>query len=459
MATLPGHGRAHAHDLVRRQDVQHDGLEDRLDVRAGADGRRGARPPSSSSPTSTAAPFQPAIAVGLGLPDAFFAELAADLAGQARPARRRAASRPGSTRLPTRGDVLHHRRHPPAAARRRRHGVLPRRCPSACGVVAIPNEVFYAQHRARPAPGALRVLQAPRRPRRGRRAAGASLAASDRADAARSPPSSTTSRGTTATPTSSTSRRWSPARPASGAGLVLLTETFSTGFVIDDPSSIGEPEGGPSSQFLAEQAARARRVGRRVVPGDRARRAGRRPAPVQHASCSPGPTARMHRYRKIHPFSLRRRGASTSAPARDLVTVDIDGLRVSACSSATTCASPTSSGSSRADTDVYLVPANWPAKRREHWMALLQARAIENQAYVVGVNRVGTAAGSTTPATAASSTRSASCWPPPAERSPCCSPTSPPTTSRARGSTSLSSKTAGSQPPHRCDDRWVAKWG
>ena len=33
--------------------------------------------------------------------------------------------------------------------------------------------------------------------------------------------------------------------------------------------------------------------------------------------------------------------------------------------------------------------ANWPAARREHWRALLVARAIENQAYVIGVNRVG----------------------------------------------------------------------
>src|SRR5262249_54421717 len=40
-------------------------------------------------------------------------------------------------------------------------------------------------------------------------------------------------------------------------------------------------------------------------------------------------------------------------------------------------------------TDCYVVPANWPAARREHWVTLLQARAIENQSYVVGVNRVG----------------------------------------------------------------------
>jgi len=34
--------------------------------------------------------------------------------------------------------------------------------------------------------------------------------------------------------------------------------------------------------------------------------------------------------------------------------------------------------------------ALWPVKRQQHWLTLLQARAIENQACVVGVNRVGT---------------------------------------------------------------------
>ncbi len=39
--------------------------------------------------------------------------------------------------------------------------------------------------------------------------------------------------------------------------------------------------------------------------------------------------------------------------------------------------------------DVIVVPACWPAKRREHWMCLLKARAIENQVYIVGINCVG----------------------------------------------------------------------
>ncbi len=39
--------------------------------------------------------------------------------------------------------------------------------------------------------------------------------------------------------------------------------------------------------------------------------------------------------------------------------------------------------------DLMICVANWPASRRNAWRTLLQARAIENQCYVVGVNRVG----------------------------------------------------------------------
>jgi predicted amidohydrolase len=39
--------------------------------------------------------------------------------------------------------------------------------------------------------------------------------------------------------------------------------------------------------------------------------------------------------------------------------------------------------------DVLVYSANWPQARMEVWNTLLKARAIENQAYVVGVNRVG----------------------------------------------------------------------
>lgn len=42
---------------------------------------------------------------------------------------------------------------------------------------------------------------------------------------------------------------------------------------------------------------------------------------------------------------------------------------------------------------VIIVAANWPESRREHWLVLLKARAIENQCYIIGVNRTGMGGG------------------------------------------------------------------
>ena len=39
--------------------------------------------------------------------------------------------------------------------------------------------------------------------------------------------------------------------------------------------------------------------------------------------------------------------------------------------------------------DLALFSANWPAARASHWQTLLKARAIENQSYIIGVNRIG----------------------------------------------------------------------
>ena len=44
---------------------------------------------------------------------------------------------------------------------------------------------------------------------------------------------------------------------------------------------------------------------------------------------------------------------------------------------------------SRGDYDAIIYVANWPEKRQDAWQTLLKARAIENQCFVIGVNRVG----------------------------------------------------------------------
>ena len=46
-------------------------------------------------------------------------------------------------------------------------------------------------------------------------------------------------------------------------------------------------------------------------------------------------------------------------------------------------------GRGEVEYDVLIYVANWPERRIHAWKTLLQARAIENQCYVVGVNRVG----------------------------------------------------------------------
>lgn len=173
---------------------------------------------------------------------------------------------------------------------------------------------------------------------------------------------------------------------ASGAGLVILTETFSTGFAIERPD-LGEPEGGPSSQFLVDQA-REHGIWIGGSCPELADGADLRPSNTFVLAAPDGST---HRYRKIHPFTYGHEDEHFRA-GQDLVTVDIDGLRASLFVCYDLRFADEFWQLAR-DTDVYLVPANWPAARRTHWMALLQARAIENQAYVIGCNRVGTGGG------------------------------------------------------------------
>ena len=176
---------------------------------------------------------------------------------------------------------------------------------------------------------------------------------------------------------------------ASGAGLVLLTETFSTGFSFDTPG-IGEPQGGPSSTFLVEQATRhGVWVGGSCPELDPASPGGdERPS---NTFVLAGPGGVVHRYRKIHPFSHAGEERYVRA-GTDFVTVEVEGVRLSLF----VCYDLRFSDEFWAlapDTDAFLVVANWPEKRRLHWSTLLHARAIENQAYVVGVNRVGSGGG------------------------------------------------------------------
>lgn len=170
-----------------------------------------------------------------------------------------------------------------------------------------------------------------------------------------------------------------------GARLVLLPEMFSTGFIVDR-DDIGEPEGGPSSRFLAELSVRHQIW----VGGSCPEVTNDDPRPFNSFVLA-GPLGEMHRYRKIHRFAYGGENRHFR-PGDRPVTVRIDDISVSMF----VCYDLRFADEFwhlAPDTDLYLVPANWPASRREHWLALLKARAIENQAFVAGCNRTGSGGG------------------------------------------------------------------
>lgn len=92
-------------------------------------------------------------------------------------------------------------------------------------------------------------------------------------------------------------------------------------------------------------------------------------------------------YRKRHLFSFGNEDKHYSA-GHDCVTIDICGMKFSLAICYDLRFSYHFWNLARSS-DGYIVIASWPENRREHWATLLRARAIENLAYVVGVNRVG----------------------------------------------------------------------
>lgn len=194
---------------------------------------------------------------------------------------------------------------------------------------------------------------------------------------------------------------WIRTAVAAGARLLVLPEMFACGFTMKT-EAVAEPEDGPSTAFIVEQArAHGLWIGGSVParPADAERRDGadaeRRDGAQRpfNTFVLAGPHGQLHRYRKLHPFTFADEHLHYGAGDR-FVTVEVEGVRCTlfVCYDLRFA---DEMWATALDTDCYLFIANWPERRRHHWTALLQARAIENQAYVVGVNRVGEGGGLT----------------------------------------------------------------
>ena len=163
--------------------------------------------------------------------------------------------------------------------------------------------------------------------------------------------------------------------------LVVLPETFTTGFSME-AERLGEPAGGASVQWLRSQAAALDAA----VTGSVITQEGGR---YFNRLLWVTPDAQVRHYDKRHLFRMAGEHEHFT-PGRAPWSVPWRGLRVCPLVCYDLRFPVYSRRRPGLDYDLLLYVANWPAPRAEAWRALLPARAIENQAYVVGVNRVGT---------------------------------------------------------------------
>ncbi len=166
---------------------------------------------------------------------------------------------------------------------------------------------------------------------------------------------------------------------AAGAEMVVLPEMFATGFTMNSELAARHAEA-----TRACMRSMARDLELWVLAGLVEEENGQR---FNRAVLwDPSGEVRL-RHSKLHPFTLV--GEERSYAAGDaLVSSEVHGVRITAL----VCYDlrfPELFRITAESTDLFVVIANWPRSRRDPWLALLRARAIDSQAYVLGVNRIG----------------------------------------------------------------------
>ena len=164
--------------------------------------------------------------------------------------------------------------------------------------------------------------------------------------------------------------------------LVLLPEMFATGFSMN-VAQIAEGQGGATEQFLAKTA---REFGVFLLAGVVTRGASQR-GRNECVAFSPEGTL-LARYCKMQPFTLGGETASYEAGERAMVFACGEiSVAPFICYDLRFPEVTRSIAAQRPQLITFI--ASWPNARLHHWVRLLQARAIENQCYVAGVNRIG----------------------------------------------------------------------
>ncbi len=160
--------------------------------------------------------------------------------------------------------------------------------------------------------------------------------------------------------------------------LVILPEMFTTGFSMATEST-AEDDAATTLPWLQQQA---QQYDVAICGSLAVRDAGQ----VYNRLLFVTPDGEHHHYDKRHLFRMSGEGEHYAAGSDKLIVQWRDWrLRPMICYDLRFPAW----ARNRNDYDALIFVANWPEKRRVHWRQLLIARAIENQAYCIGVNRVG----------------------------------------------------------------------
>ena len=173
---------------------------------------------------------------------------------------------------------------------------------------------------------------------------------------------------------------WMARRPAA-VEVIALPEMWSTGFTMR-PEAVAEPaEGGAA---FAAMRRWADETGALVCGSLSVRDGG--VFRNRHYAVEPG--GAFTAYDKRHAFTFGGEHLHY-APGTDQVVVNWRGWRLLLLMCYDLRFPVFARNRARDAYDGILVVANWPAVRSEAWAVLLRARAIENQAHVLGVNRLG----------------------------------------------------------------------
>ncbi|MGP3980811.1 carbon-nitrogen family hydrolase [Streptomyces sp. KR80] len=180
-------------------------------------------------------------------------------------------------------------------------------------------------------------------------------------------------------------------REQAGADLVVLPELWTVGaFAYEAFDAYAETPGdGPTAVAMSAAAADAKvwlhagSIVERAPDGT-----------LYNTSLVFGPDGALRRtYRKIHRFGFDSGEAVLMGAGDEIATIALPGL----VAGLATCYDLRFPEQFRQLTDagagLLIVPAGWPARRREHWTLLARARAVENQAYVLACCSAGTHAG------------------------------------------------------------------